>query len=55
MAAGNGLEHLLSVLGLLPVVPMVLMSALLMLVVSALTPKPGPGTIARYFPTPPGG
>jgi len=40
----------LSVLGLLPVVPMVLISALLMLVVSALTPKPGAATIARYFP-----
>lgn len=39
-----------SVLGLLPVVPMVLISALLMLVVSALTPKPGAATIARYFP-----
>jgi hypothetical protein len=34
---------------------MVLVSALLMLVVSALTPKPGPATIARYFPTPPRG
>ena len=43
----------ISVLGLLPVVPMVLISALLMLVVSALTPKPSPETIARYFP--PGG
>jgi SSS family solute:Na+ symporter len=40
----------LSVLGLLPVVPMVLLSALLMGVVSALTPKPGPATLARYFP-----
>jgi SSS family solute:Na+ symporter len=40
----------LSVLGLLPVVPMVLISALLMLVVSALTPKPSTQTIARYFP-----
>jgi len=39
-----------SILGLLPVVPVVLISALLMLVVSALTPKPGAGTIARYFP-----
>jgi SSS family solute:Na+ symporter len=45
----------LLVLGLLPVVPMVLISALLMLVVSALTPKPSAETIARYFPTPPGG
>jgi SSS family solute:Na+ symporter len=41
----------LVVLGLLPVVPMVLISALLMLVVSALTPKPSAETIARYFPT----
>jgi SSS family solute:Na+ symporter len=41
----------LLVLGLLPVVPMVLISALLMLVVSALTPKPSAETIARYFPT----
>jgi len=40
----------ISVLGLLPVVPMVLISALLMLVVSALTPKPSAATIARYFP-----
>jgi SSS family solute:Na+ symporter len=39
----------LSVFGLLPVVPMVLISALLMLVVSALTPKPSAETIARYF------
>jgi SSS family solute:Na+ symporter len=43
----------LSVLGLLPVVPMVLISAVLMWVVSALTPKPSVETIARYFP--PGG
>ena len=42
----------LSVLGLLPVVPMVLVSALLMWGVSALTPKPSPATIARYFPRP---
>jgi SSS family solute:Na+ symporter len=40
----------LLVLGLLPVVPMVLISALLMLLVSALTPKPSAETIARYFP-----
>ena len=40
----------ISVLGLLPVVPMVLISGLLMLVVSALTPKPSAETIARYFP-----
>jgi len=40
----------LSMLGLLPVVPVVLISALLMLVVSMLTCKPSPETIARYFP-----
>jgi hypothetical protein len=34
----------------MPVVPMVLGSALLMLVVSRLTPKPSPATIERYFP-----
>jgi SSS family solute:Na+ symporter len=38
-----------SVLGFLPVVPMTLVSALLMAVVSRLTPKPGPATLARYF------
>jgi SSS family solute:Na+ symporter len=40
-----------AVLGFMPVVPMVLVSALLMAVVSALTPKPSPATIARYFRT----
>ena len=39
-----------SVLGFMPVVPMTLISALLMVVVSALTAKPSPGTIERYFP-----
>jgi SSS family solute:Na+ symporter len=39
-----------AVLGFMPVVPMVLVSALLMFVVSALTPKPSAPTIARYFP-----
>jgi len=39
-----------SVLGFMPVVPMTLVSALLMLVVSRLTPKPSPATLARYFP-----
>ena len=39
-----------SVLGFMPVVPMVLVSCLLMVVVSLLTPKPSPATIARYFP-----
>jgi Na+/proline symporter len=38
-----------SVLGFLPVVPMVLVSALLMMVVSLLTPKPNEATIRRYF------
>src|SRR6185295_12726928 len=36
-----------SVLGFMPVVPMVLVSCLLMVVVSLLTPKPSPATIAR--------
>ena len=39
-----------AVFGFMPVVPMVLVSALLMLVVSALTPRPSAATIARYFP-----
>jgi SSS family solute:Na+ symporter len=39
-----------TVMGFLPVVPMVLISTLLMFVVSAVTPKPGAATIARYFP-----
>jgi len=39
-----------AVFGFLPVVPMVLVSALLMVVVSALTPRPGAATLARYFP-----
>jgi SSS family solute:Na+ symporter len=39
-----------SVLGFLPVVPMVLVSGLVMLVVSALTPQPSAATLARYFP-----
>jgi SSS family solute:Na+ symporter len=39
-----------TVLGLLPVVPMTLISALLMFVVSCLTPwsRPGPATLIRY-------
>jgi hypothetical protein len=39
------------VFGLLPVVPMTLVSALLMIVVSMLTPRtlPGRATLARYF------
>jgi SSS family solute:Na+ symporter len=40
------------VLGLLPVVPMTLVSAALMVVVSTLTrsARPGPATLAKYFP-----
>jgi solute:Na+ symporter, SSS family len=38
-----------SVLGFLPVVPMVLISSLLMFVVSRLTPKPAAVTIGKYF------
>jgi hypothetical protein len=39
------------VFGLLPVVPMTLVSALLMIVVSLLTPRacPGQATLAKYF------
>lgn len=36
--------------GFMPVVPMVLISALLMIVVSKLTPKPSTETIEQYFP-----
>jgi solute:Na+ symporter, SSS family len=39
-----------AVFGFMPVVPMVIVSALLMFVVSSLTPKPSATTIARYFP-----
>ena len=39
-----------AVFGFMPVVPMVLVSALLMVVVSALTPRPSAATIERYFP-----
>ena len=38
-----------SLAGFMPVVPMTLVSAILMLVVSRLTPKPGGATIGRYF------
>jgi SSS family solute:Na+ symporter len=38
-----------AVLGFLPVVPMVIVSALLMIVVSKITPKPKATTLARYF------
>jgi len=39
-----------AVLGLMPVVPMTLISALLMVVVSRMTAKPSLATIRRYFP-----
>jgi SSS family solute:Na+ symporter len=39
-----------AVFGFMPVVPMVIVSALLMIVVSLVTSKPGPSTVARYFP-----
>jgi len=38
-----------SVFGFMPVVPMVLTSALLMIVVSLITKKPAASTLARYF------
>ncbi len=38
-----------AVFGFMPVVPMVIISALLMIVVSKFTAKPGQATIARYF------
>jgi SSS family solute:Na+ symporter len=42
-----------AVFGFMPVVPMVLIAALLMFAVSAVTPKPSADTIARYFPSQP--
>jgi SSS family solute:Na+ symporter len=38
-----------AVLGFMPVVPMVIVSALLMIVVSKITPKPKDTTLAKYF------
>ncbi len=38
-----------TVFGFMPVVPMVLVSALLMIVVSLLTPRPSDATLSRYF------
>ncbi len=38
-----------TVFGFLPVAPITLVAALLMVVVSRVTPKPAPGTLARYF------
>jgi SSS family solute:Na+ symporter len=52
-ALGHLFERTLAnvtVYGFLPVVPMVFGSALLMIVVSLLTPPPRPETIERYFP-----
>jgi SSS family solute:Na+ symporter len=40
-----------AVFGFMPVVPMVIVSALLMVVVSVLTSKPKQATLAKYFPT----
>jgi solute:Na+ symporter, SSS family len=39
-----------AVFGFMPVVPMVIVSSVLMLVVSMLTPKPQQATIRKYFP-----
>jgi SSS family solute:Na+ symporter len=55
--AASGLEVLArtpggtSVFGFMPVVPMVVVSALLMVAVSLLTTRPGPATLSRYFST----
>ena len=38
-----------AVFGFMPVVPMVIVSALLMIVVSMLTAKPSPATLRKYF------
>jgi Na+/proline symporter len=38
-----------AVFGFMPVVPMVIVSAILMVIVSLMTRKPGRETIARYF------
>jgi Na+/proline symporter len=38
-----------AVFGLLPVVPMVIISSLLMIVVSLLTKRPSEATVGRYF------
>ncbi|MGH9961327.1 MAG: hypothetical protein ACREBC_30080, partial [Pyrinomonadaceae bacterium] len=38
-----------AVFGFMPVVPMVIVSALLMIVVSKLTPNPKQATLAKYF------
>jgi Na+/proline symporter len=38
-----------AVFGLLPVVPMVIISSLLMIVVSLMTTRPSEATVSRYF------
>jgi hypothetical protein len=38
-----------AILGFMPVVPITLISAALLIVVSWLTPKPDAATLARYF------
>ena len=40
-----------AMLGFLPVVPVTIISAVLLIVVSVLTPKPSQATIERYFPS----
>lgn len=42
-----------AVFGFMPVVPMVIVSALLMIVVSLITSKPKPETLVKYFPSKP--
>jgi Na+/proline symporter len=39
-----------AIFGFMPVVPMTIISALLMVAVSAVTKKPGRDTVSRYFP-----
>jgi len=43
-----------AVFGFMPVVPMVIVSALLMWIVSLVTQKPSPATVAKYFEQPKG-
>ena len=44
-----------AIFGFMPVVPITLASALVMGIVSVLTPKPSAETLARYFPAVPSG
>ena len=39
-----------TIYGFLPVMPMVLISALLMILVSLITPPPSRATVLKYFP-----